>query len=227
MHVIAATGIAGLAVVSACVSSAQSTAHAAAAGDRCLDGAGIDRAAIRQFIVEESRRQDESGKAGIGDGRLALAVAEQESLSGTVQNSRAGARGIMQLMPTTAAAYNVKDVCDPHENSRGGIAFLKDLMQKFGGNVFLVLAAYNAGETSVYDAGGVPGNKETVRYVAAVANAYYRFDNTLKGGRRAKPANLQQVRQPPINGAAIANPRGETSGQTWIAGSVLYLGDTP
>ena len=89
-------------------------------------------------------------------------------------------------MPATAAHYGVTNICNPTENIRGGIAFLKDLHVTFGGNIMLMVAAYNSGEDRVLKSGGIPSISETVNYTARVTNAYYGFNNTLKGGNRAK-----------------------------------------
>ncbi|WP_092090179.1 lytic transglycosylase domain-containing protein [Bradyrhizobium brasilense] len=133
--------------------------------------------AARELVGAEAERQG-------FDAKLAVAVLEQESRAGLDLNSPAGARGLMQLMPVTAARYGVNKICDPAENARGGVAYLKDLTTEFGGNVLLALAAYNSGEQRVYDARGIPPLGETVRYVAAIANSYYGFENSLKGKRR-------------------------------------------
>jgi hypothetical protein len=83
-----------------------------------------------------------------------------------------GARGIMQLMPSTASMYGVKNVFDPGENLRGGIRYLRDLLERFGSNVTYALAAYNAGPEAVERHGGVPPYQETRNYVAAILGAY-------------------------------------------------------
>ena len=138
--------------------------------------------ACARLIESEAKRQ------GV-DVELALAIGDQETRLGThIKPDKAtdkGARGVMQLTPETAKRFGVKDVCDVTDNVRGGIAYIKQLSAEFGGNVLLVASAYNAGEGRVIDAKGVPPISETVRYAAAVANVYYHFDNTLRGGARA------------------------------------------
>jgi soluble lytic murein transglycosylase-like protein len=179
----------------------------AGAGPACKD-AGAPPAAIRELITAEADKQGVEAK-------LALAVADQESRFGLDLNSKAGARGIMQLMPDTAARFGVEDICDPAENVRGGVSYLKELTREFGGNLFLVLSGYNAGEGRVYEARGVPAIAETVRYVASVSNSYFGFDNSLRGGRRAK-ASRQMSK--PIDTATT-----DGAGAKWIGGSVLYV----
>ncbi len=142
----------------------QAPEKALAAQPEC--SAWMDAASLRDLVREEARKQGVDEKA-------ALAILSQESTDGEQVNSPKGARGPMQLMPATAAQYGVRDICNPVENVRGGVAFLKDLMAQFQGNLMLVAAAYNAGSERVYKSNGVPPNAETVRYVASVTNQYY------------------------------------------------------
>jgi soluble lytic murein transglycosylase-like protein len=86
--------------------------------------------------------------------------------------SRAGAQGLMQLMPKTAASLGVEDPLAPDENVDGGVRYLRSMMDRFG-DLPLALAAYNAGPTAVVRYGGVPPYRETRDYVTRVLN-YYR-----------------------------------------------------
>ena len=79
--------------------------------------------------------------------------------------SRKGARGLMQLMPATARRLSVQRPFDPASNVRGGIRYLRELVDRFGPRPELVLAAYNAGEGAVETYGGVPPYRETIAYV--------------------------------------------------------------
>jgi hypothetical protein len=84
-----------------------------------------------------------------------------------------GARGLMQLMPDTAARYGVTDLFDPEQNIRAGVHYLKDLLQRFNGNVDLALAGYNAGEGAVIRNGNtVPRIPETQYYVRSIGKRY-------------------------------------------------------
>src|SRR5262245_48654549 len=86
--------------------------------------------------------------------------------------SRKGARGLMQLMPETAALLGVSDSFNPSQNIDAGVRHLKGLVERFGDDMRLVLAAYNAGEQAVISHGGVPPYPETRQYVTRVLEAY-------------------------------------------------------
>jgi hypothetical protein len=103
---------------------------------------------------------------------LVLAVIAVESAGKTGAISSAGARGLMQLMPATAARFGVKDVSIPAQNISGGVAYLDWLMGEFDNDPVLVLAAYNAGEGAVRKNDGVPPYAETRDYVPKVLAAF-------------------------------------------------------
>ncbi len=103
---------------------------------------------------------------------LVLAVIAVESSGRETAQSAKGAQGLMQLMPATAARFDVADSLDPAQNIRGGIAYLDWLMAEFGGDPVLALAGYNAGEGAVRDHGGVPPFAETRDYVPKVLAAF-------------------------------------------------------
>lgn len=109
------------------------------------------------------------------DAQLVRAIITVESNFNAQAISRAGAQGLMQLMPATAAHYGVTNPFDPAANIEGGIRFLKDLWHRFHGNMRWVLAAYNAGESAVKRYGGIPPFSETQHYVGRVLALYNRY----------------------------------------------------
>jgi soluble lytic murein transglycosylase-like protein len=100
---------------------------------------------------------------------LLHAVVRTESAYNPSAVSSAGAIGLMQLMPGTADRYKVPDIWDPVENLRGGAKYLRELLDMFGNDLRLALAAYNAGENAVIKYGNrIPPYPETQRYVRKV-----------------------------------------------------------
>lgn len=109
------------------------------------------------------------------DVALLEAVAGQESAFNPAAVSRAGAVGLMQLMPDTARRFGVHDRWDPEQNLRGGARYLAWLLDHFNQDLDLALAAYNAGEGSVRQHGNrIPPFAETQAYVRAVRHRYAR-----------------------------------------------------
>jgi soluble lytic murein transglycosylase-like protein len=189
---------------------------------RCAEDAR-DISGVHAAVEAEAKAQ------GV-DVNLALAIADQESRFGAKtqadKETDKGARGPMQLMPATAQRFDVKDVCDPTQNIRGGVAYLKELSSRFGGNIIFIASAYNAGEGRVYAAQGVPPLAETVRYAASVANIYYHYDNTLRGGSLSLRMVRDRLDKHAADAAATDVPLpapSPNSAQKWIAGSVLYV----
>ncbi|ARN83996.1 transglycosylase (plasmid) [Methylocystis bryophila] len=176
----------------------------------------MDPQSLRELVQTEARQ------AGV-DEKLALAILESESSNGANLNSLRGARGPMMLMPQTAAQYGVMDICNPVENVRGSMLFLKDLAREFQGNMMLVAAAYNAGSERVYEAKGVPANSETVRYVAAVTNQYYGLgDLSALRGKHGAPRSHAFQDASESQSSRTRKSRSERD-QAWIGGSVLYV----
>lgn len=102
---------------------------------------------------------------------LIKAVAQVESNLDPKAVSRAGAQGLMQLVPATAHSLGVKNPFDPQENIFGGARYLRSLLDRFDGDVLLALAAYNAGPGAVEKYGGVPPFQETQNYLRRVLAA--------------------------------------------------------
>jgi len=102
------------------------------------------------------------------DASLVSALIRAESNYQPYAVSRKGARGLMQLMPATARRLDVRRPFEPASNVRGGVRYLKELLERFHHDPELVLAAYNAGENAVDEYGGVPPYRETVHYVKRI-----------------------------------------------------------
>lgn len=107
------------------------------------------------------------------DPNLVRAVVKVESNFNPNAVSRKGAMGLMQLMPSTARQLNVKNPFDPEQNVDAGVRHLKQLLENYGGDVRLSLAAYNAGSGAVTRSAGVPHYHETQNYVNRITNLYY------------------------------------------------------
>ena len=129
-------------------------------------------------ILKFSSYIENASKTHGVDSALVHAVITAESGYNPVATSKAGARGLMQLMPGTAARYGVQNITDPQENINGGVKYLRDLITMFNGNLELAVAAYNAGENAVIRHGNrIPPYAETVHYVPKVLGFYHKFQS--------------------------------------------------
>ncbi len=106
------------------------------------------------------------------DPALVLEVVRMESNFDPHARSHKGALGLMQLIPSTAQRFGVEDPFDPVQNLRGGMAYLRWLLERFDGDLKLTLAGYNAGEAAVERHGGVPPYDETRAYVGTILSRY-------------------------------------------------------
>ena len=106
------------------------------------------------------------------DPELVRAIVRVESNFNPYAVSPAGARGLMQLIPSTAMRFGVRNSFDPRANLDGGIRYLKYLLGMYGGDLQLTLAAYNAGEDAVAHSRGVPAIRETQNYIRKVGEIY-------------------------------------------------------
>lgn len=130
------------------------------------------------------------------DADLLASVVKAESNGNTRAVSRAGARGLMQLMPKTAAEEGVKDSFRPDQNVRGGSAYLNELLVRYHDNIALALAAYNAGPAAVDKYHGIPPYHETRVYVGRVIHEF----------NRRVLAREAQARQNGIPSASLDTP---------------------
>lgn len=150
---------------------------------------------------------------------MLMAIARQESTFRMDLVSPAGAVGVMQLMPATAERFGV-DRCKAEDNIRGAIRYLRVLQKKYENPLF-VLAAYNAGETTVDRNRGIPPYGETLRYVAAVMSELYGW-KPFDGNSSSDVA--QTVAPAKNTGAEGKVSNGDKSnGQNWSQGFVYHV----
>lgn len=142
-------------------------------------GRVISPQAVQRYIAElpAARRpharmvQRLAPRFGV-DPRFALAIVRNESGFDPAAVSPKNAMGLMQLIPETAERFNVADAFNPEQNVRGGLAYLRWLLDRFDGDIALTAAAYNAGEGAVQRYDGVPPYPETRAYVDRVLSFY-------------------------------------------------------
>jgi soluble lytic murein transglycosylase-like protein len=126
------------------------------------------------------------------DPNLVRAVVKVESNFNSNAVSRKGAMGLMQLMPSTARSLNVKNPFDPQQNVDAGVRHLKQLLENYGGDVNLTLAAYNAGSGAVARSSGVPHFAETQNYVRRITTLYYGGSVLAPSGTSREPVRVQR-----------------------------------
>ncbi len=149
-----------------------SSSKAKSAGSRTRPTAdGKDPARYSRYngVIDEASRLYQLPESFI------RAVMHVESDFNPTVVSRAGAMGLMQLMPTTARSMGVSDPFDVRQNILGGARYLRILANRFKGDLVLTVAAYNAGEGAVEKYNGIPPYKETQRYVRRVLKHYYAY----------------------------------------------------
>lgn len=152
---------------------------------RSLDGFTTGDTSVDTLIVE-------SGKRNGVDPVLLYAIMHQESTFKRRAISPKGARGLMQLMPGTAARFGVTNIFEPRQNIEGGARYMRFLLDTFDGDVGLALAGYNAGEGAVMKYGyRVPPYSETQEYVRRIGKRYA----LMRDPSTARSANLLSSKQ--------------------------------
>ena len=156
--------------------SGQNSSATSGLTQREIDAA-IDKAASRHNV----------------DPNLVRALVKVESNFNPNAVSRTGAMGLMQLMPQTARQLNLKNPFDPQENIDAGVRHLKQLLDNYGGDVRLSLAAYNAGSGAVSRSRGIPNFAETRNYVRRITNIYSGdLGGSYFGGASRQPVRVER-----------------------------------
>ncbi|HVF44501.1 MAG TPA: lytic transglycosylase domain-containing protein [Pyrinomonadaceae bacterium] len=182
---------------SAEVSPAVSAPTLSMADASALDGFSTGDASIDRFIVDSGTRH------GV-DPVLLYAIMHRESSFKRNALSPKGARGLMQLMPGTAARFGVTNIFDPRQNIEGGARYVRILLDMFDGDVRLALAGYNAGEGAVLKYGRrVPPYRETQEYVRRISERYELMRDPSTARRaprvsRTQIAKLKASEPPPL-----------------------------
>lgn len=146
--------------------------------DPCPGAPALDRNAARDLVKRIATQENFFPD-------FVLSVSKVESAF--VSNAFSGrAFGLMQLTPATAERFKV-DICNPEENVRGGVRFLRHLHARFR-NPFYILAAYNAGEQTLIERNGLPPFPETLTYIARVMDDFYEWPSIADGTRSAEAA---------------------------------------
>jgi hypothetical protein len=201
----------GLGAKNTSVANISYTKMTMAAGT-ALSGFTTGDAVIDSYIVDSCRRY------GI-DPLLIYSQMHQESTFKITATSYKGARGLMQLMPGTAARFGVTNIYDPKQNIEGGVKYMRWLLNTFGGDVALALAGYNAGEGAVMKYGNqIPPYRETQEYVRRITARYNVVSNpnyikTVKKVSTEQAVKLEKKVSKPLavyeaNALAIKMPDG-------------------
>ena len=156
---------------------------------RTMGGFTTGDATVDSYIADSSRRYNI-------DPLLIYAQMHQESGFKLKATSYKGARGLMQLMPATAIRFGVTDIYNPKQNIEAGVKYMRWLLDKFGGDLRLALAGYNAGEGAVMKYGyQIPPYNETQEYVRRITARYNSISNPTTLSKTVKKVSATQVTQ--------------------------------
>jgi soluble lytic murein transglycosylase-like protein len=170
--------------------------------------------ATKPVVAPPYRELVEAAAARYGvDADLITSVIAVESNFDPKAVSRKNARGLMQLLPETAARLGVKNIDDPQENIDGGTRYLRELLEKYKYDLVLTLAAYNAGPERVQQYGRVPPFAETISYVRRVKRGYEKSKAEASKKSSATKTPAMKTQAPPAGGTmpATSLPRASPS----------------
>jgi len=162
-----------------------------------LDGFTTGDPKVDSYIVDSSMRH------GV-DPVLIYSIMHRESAFKKMAMSYKGARGLMQLMPATAARFGVRSIFDPAQNIEAGTRYMRWLLNRFNGDVGLALAGYNAGEGAVDKYWGVPPYRETQEYVKRISQRYALMRDPQTARRAPTVAKLSDANS--LASAAVQMP---------------------
>lgn len=158
--------------------------------------AGYSREQLEQLANDAAKKHNV-------DPALVKAVIQAESSWNPNAVSYKGASGLMQLMPAKASELGVTNAFDPEQNVNAGVRHLRELLEKYDGDLYRALAAYNAGSGAVDRAGGVPNYRETKTYVQKITNAYFRPESGRDPAQTPAPKPRPIIRTVDAKGRVI------------------------
>ncbi|NOQ76436.1 MAG: transglycosylase SLT domain-containing protein [Methylococcaceae bacterium] len=145
----------------------------------CNPHSSIDWNTVKLNLTAFSETVNRVAQYNQVDPALVRALIHAESAFNSKATSRAGAQGLMQLMPATAKELGVVNALNPQQNINGGVKYLAKLLRQFKGDIRLATAAYNAGPNAVKKYNGIPPYKETQVYVERVGILHRRYQNEI------------------------------------------------
>src|SRR5580658_5688105 len=161
-----------------------------------LDGKAQSHQVLNRAFTQQDidAAIDEAAARHNVDPSLVRSVVKVESNFNPNAVSRKGAMGLMQLMPSTARSLNVSNPFDPQQNVEAGVRHLRKLLDSYGGDVRLSLAAYNAGSKAVSRSAGVPHFRETQNYVRRITDLYNGGEAGLNisSGAMGEPVHMER-----------------------------------